>query len=158
MCRSPGHISCPAHYFVHCRPVKYKSWTDDHVSKAIDAVHKENLSVRRAALEFDVPKSTLHDRLIGRVVLGGQSGPQKYLTDEEEDELEEFLVGCASVGFARSRQQVIELVQEVVNRKGRTSESAMGGGSLSDADTPTSLCTQPHPCPMPGWLVVILVS
>lgn len=55
------------------------------------------------------------------MVLGGQSGPQKYLSDEEEAELEGFLVGCASVGFARSRQQVIELVQEVVNRNARVS-------------------------------------
>jgi hypothetical protein len=50
----------------------------------------------------------------------GQSGPPKYLADEEEEELEEFLSGCASVGFARSRQLVLELVQEVVNRKGYT--------------------------------------
>ena len=49
---------------------------------------------RRAALEFDVPKSTLHDRLSGKVAAGGQSGPQKYLTEEEEEELEGFLVGC----------------------------------------------------------------
>ena len=64
-------------------------------------------------------KSTLHDRLTGKVVSGGQSGPVKYLSDEEEDELEEFLVGCASVGFARSCQQVLELVLEVVTHKRR---------------------------------------
>ena len=50
----------------------------------------------------------------------GHSGPPKYLTDEEEEELEEFLAGCASVGFARTRHQTLELVQEVVNRKGYT--------------------------------------
>ena len=69
-------------------------------------------------MEFDVPKSTLHDRLSGKVTVRGQSRPQKYLTDEEEEELENFLTGCASVGFAKSRQQVIELVQEVVHQKG----------------------------------------
>ena len=46
--------------------------------------------------------------------------PPKYVADEEEEESEEFLSGCASVSFARSRQQVLELVQEVVNRKGYT--------------------------------------
>ena len=50
----------------------------------------------------------------------GHSGPPKYLTDEEEEELEEFLAGCASVGFTRTRHQTLELVQEVVNRKGYT--------------------------------------
>ena len=66
MYRSPGKILHPPH-FVYERPVKYKSWNEDRVSKAIEAVHKENLSVRRAALQFDVPKSTLHDRLTGKV-------------------------------------------------------------------------------------------
>lgn len=72
------------------------------------AIQKGELSFRRAALEFDIPKSTLHDHVMGRVICGGQSGSQKYLTDDEELELEEYLVGCASLGFAKS--QVIELV------------------------------------------------
>ena len=86
--------------------------------KALDSVQGGGYSVRRAAEEFSVPKSTLHDHLAGKVVAIGHSCPPKYLTDEEKEELEEFLAGCASVGFARSRQQVLELVQEVGNRKG----------------------------------------
>ena len=74
--------------------------------------------MRRAAEEYNIPKSTLHDRLAGKVMVGGHSGPLKYLTDEEESELEDFFVGCASVGIARSRQQVLELVREAVNHKG----------------------------------------
>ena len=89
------------------------------MQKALDAVKLQGLSVRRAAEEYDIPKSTLHDRVSGRVLTGVCSGPPKYLTDEEEEEeLETFLTGCASVGYARSRQQVIQLVQEVVSRKG----------------------------------------
>ena len=41
-----------------------------------------------------------------------------YLTDEEEEELEDFLIGCASVGYARSRYQVMQLVGEVVLPQG----------------------------------------
>ena len=43
----------------------------------------EHMSIRRVALKYDVPKSTLHDRLIGKIMVGGQSGLEKYLTDEE---------------------------------------------------------------------------
>lgn len=100
------------------RPDTYKHWTDMQIDKALDAVRKKSFTVRRAAEEFGVPKSTLHDRISGRVQVGGHSGPSKYLSDEEEDELEEFLVGAAAVGYARSRQQVIQLVQDVVTRKG----------------------------------------
>ena len=49
---------------------------------------------------------------------GVSSGPPKYLTDEEEDELEQFLAGCAAIGYGKSWQQVIYLVQEVVTSKG----------------------------------------
>ena len=76
--------------------------------------------MRRAVEKYDIPRSTLHDHLVGKVMMGGHSGPTKYLTDEEEVEIEEFLVGCASLGFARSRQQVMELVQEVMNHKGHS--------------------------------------
>ena len=100
------------------RPDKYKCWTSDHMSKALDAVSLQGLTVRRAAEQYGVPKSTLHDRVSGRVMAGACSGPPKYLTEEEEDELEQFLAGCASIGYGKSRQQVIQLVQEVVTCKG----------------------------------------
>ena len=74
---------------------KYKQWTDTHMEKAVDAVRNQGLTVRRTAEEYCIPKSTLHDRLIGRVQIGACSGPPKYLTDDEENELEEFLMGCA---------------------------------------------------------------
>jgi len=102
----------------NCRPDKYKCWTSDRISKALEAVTLQGLTVRRAAEQYDIPKSTLHDRVSGRVMAGASSGPPKYLTDEEEDELEQFLADCAAIGYGKSRQQVIHLVQEVVTSKG----------------------------------------
>ena len=104
MLRSPGHVhQSPLH---HGRPHKYQTQAahKERFSRALDSVRERGISVRRAAEEFNIPKSTLHDHLSGKVVAFGQSGPPRYLTDEEEEELEEFLSGCASIGFARSRQ------------------------------------------------------
>ena len=114
--KSPGHYYAPAS---QPRPHKYHTQVDrtERFTKALNMV-RDGVSVRRAAESFNIPKSTLHDHVTGKVLALGQSGPPKYLIDDEEEELEEFLSGCASVGFARSRQQVMELVQEVVNRKG----------------------------------------
>ena len=103
---------------IHNRREKLKCWTDGRMQKAVEAVQVGGLTIRRAAEEYGVPRSTLHDRVSGRVQAGEHSGPPRYLNDEEENELEDFLTGCASVGFARSRQQVIQLVQEAVSRKG----------------------------------------
>ena len=61
------------------------------MEKATEAVSQGKVSVRRAALQFNVPKSTLGDRVSGRVQAGTVSGPAKYLTDTEEENLATFL-------------------------------------------------------------------
>ena len=64
------------------------------------------LTVRHAALEHNVPKSTLHDRLSGKVLPGAVGGAPRYLDDEEEEELVWWLEGCAEVGCAKSVREV----------------------------------------------------
>lgn len=103
------------------RPSKYKAWSDASLHEAVTAVQQQKLSIRRAAMEFEIPKSTIHDRISGRVPFGSRSGPERYLTDQEECELVNFnfLTGCASVGYAKSRHQVLALVEQVM-QKGKT--------------------------------------
>ena len=76
------------------------------------------MSVRRAAEEYDVPRSTLGDRVSGRILPCPVSGRKPYLSREEEDELVSFLVGCAEIGFSRGRKEVIALVQRVCDGRG----------------------------------------
>ncbi len=71
--------------------------------------------MRRAAETYGIPKSTLQD---GKVPFGKKSGPSKFLTDEEELELINFICGCAAVGYAKSKQQIISVVRNVVQSKG----------------------------------------
>ena len=87
------------------------------MQKAVSAV-RTGLSIRRAALEYNVPKSTLGDRVSGKVEHGTMSGPSKYLTSGEEEELVKFLLGCASVGYAKTRQQILAIVQKLVSSRG----------------------------------------
>ena len=86
------------------------------MQKALESVRLQGISVRRAAVEFGVPRSTLGDRISGRVTHGTVSGPQRYLSDDEEEELVRFLLGCASVGYAKTRKEVLSLVQSQVLR------------------------------------------
>ena len=83
------------------------------MSLAVEAVRSGEMGVRRAHQELGVPKSTLHDRIFGKVQEGAVSGPQAYLTKEEEDSLVHFLVECAQFGFPRTRKQVISIAQSV---------------------------------------------
>ena len=67
--------------------------------KAVNSAVHGHLSVQRAAIEFNVQRSTLGDRISGRVLPGAVNGRAKYLSDEEEQELARFLMRCASVGY-----------------------------------------------------------
>ena len=56
-------------HFVHAKsgpghPCNYRSWSDDGLERACDAVRKE-MSVGRAAEEYSIPRSTLHDHVSG---------------------------------------------------------------------------------------------
>ena len=86
------------------------------MQKALQAVKLGETSVRKAAVEYGVPKSTLGDRVSGRVTHGTVSGPPKYLSDEEEDELVRFILGCASVGYPKTRKEILSLVQTQVDK------------------------------------------
>ena len=62
------------------------------MTRAIKAVNEEGMSVRRAASEFNVPRSTLNDRINGKVVHGTLSGWSRYLNYIEEEELVRFFI------------------------------------------------------------------
>ena len=59
-------------------------------------------------------KSTLSDRVSGRVSFDSHSGPAHYLTDAEE--LVSFPCGAARMGYARTKRDVFAIVEEVVTR------------------------------------------
>ena len=86
--------------------VKKKMWTEEAMDNATKDVLEGTLSVRRAAAQYDIPSSTLHDRISGKVSVGAVSGPPRYLDEEEERELVEFLLACAEVGYPKTVKEV----------------------------------------------------
>ena len=59
------------------------------------------MSTRRAAEKFQIPRSTIQDHVSGRVIPGSRSR-RKYLDDEEEKELVDFLLGSTKIGYPQS--------------------------------------------------------
>ena len=110
--------------FSSFRPKKYKSWSVDNLHRACLSVEKNELSIRQAVEAYEI--STMHDRLSGRVPFGKQSGPARYLSDTEEAELVNVLAECSKVGYARSKKEVLALVQSTMKLKGR--EVPVSGG------------------------------
>ena len=113
---SSSTSSSTSDYFSY-RPSKYKDWTEEQMRAAYEAV-KDGMSIRRAAEEYGVPKSTLGDRVSGRSQMGCKGGPHKILTDEQEECLVGFLVRCATIGYAKSRIEVMALIDQIYKSRG----------------------------------------
>ena len=79
------------------------------MNSALKAVIEEHESARTAAQKFNVPKSTLGDRVSGRVLPGATSGPDTYLSMEEEEELVRFLCRSSTIGHGSTRQEVRQM-------------------------------------------------
>ncbi len=108
------------------RPPVYKSWTEDSLKRAYTAVKENRMSIRKASVVYNVPRSTLADRVSGRAKFGCHSGPSRYLSDQEEKELAGFLAGAARMGYARSKREVLGMVEKIVHLKGIEAEVSNG--------------------------------
>ena len=96
---------------------KRKLWNDSSMIEAMEAVKAGRLGVNRAAEEYNVPKTTLQNRLSGRVKHGTKSGPGSYLTSSEETELAKFLIDVCKMGHGKTKREVIDIVKRTVKKK-----------------------------------------
>ncbi len=97
------------------RPLTYGGWSAEHLdAAAVCAVQRDGVSIRRAVIAYGLPKSTLYDHVSGKVSRLAKPGPKPYLSEEEEEELVNFLVKCAQIGYPHTRMQVLAIVQEIV--------------------------------------------
>ena len=95
---------------------------------ALKAVAEGRMGVNRAALEYGVPRTTLKDRVAGRVQHGCKSGRSPYLTQEEEQELVNYLITCYDIGYPKRRDEVIGIVRKTLQNKGEDLEKFNGKG------------------------------
>ncbi len=75
--------------------------------------------MRKASELYGFPKSTLYNRVKGRVQHGKKPGAVTYLTMDKENELASFLIRSAEIGYLRSINQVLSLVQQMLDFKQR---------------------------------------
>ena len=82
---------------------KWKQWTDKDTEAAMKSVNDENTPILQAAKKHGVPKSTLHDRISGKVCHGNKPRPKPLLSSIEESEFANFLVEVAQAGYGKTR-------------------------------------------------------
>ena len=97
--------------------VKRKQWTNKQIKEALKAV-ASGMGINKAATEHNVPRTTLKDRISGRVQHKSNSGLPRYLNEDEEKDFAKFLKDMASVGYERSRKDVMNIAELYAKKKG----------------------------------------
>ena len=110
------------------RGAKRKEWTEEQIQAALGDV-KKGVSGNHAADLNGIPRSTLKDRLSGRVIHGTNPGPVPYLTKDEEIELSDHLLTASEIGYGKTRRDVCCLVESHLKAK---KENVMKGTKLSN--------------------------
>ena len=73
--------------YASCESRQQQNWADDpKLDLALQEV-RVGKSIRKAALEYGIPKSTLHNYVSGKILAKSHQGPERYLTDVEENAL-----------------------------------------------------------------------
>ena len=95
---------------------------------AITMAENGEVSANQAADAHGVPRSTLKDRLNGRVTHGTKPGPRPYLDSREESELVDYLFNAAKTGFGKTRQQIKCIAENVAKEKGILKSNRISNG------------------------------
>jgi hypothetical protein len=83
------------------------------LSKAYFAVKEGKMSTNKASKVFNVPRTTLQDRLYGKVDIETiKSGPQPLFNQEQETLLVGHLKTMDDVGYGYSRQEILNLASD----------------------------------------------
>lgn len=98
---------------------KKKKWTEEAMERALIEVKSGRCTVRQAAKEFAVPKSSLGDRVSGRVAPGSRSGPAQLITSADEELLVEFALYMSKHGFPLTKQQLVSFASTIYKRQHR---------------------------------------
>jgi len=79
---------------------------------------RNGMHCTEAAIRYGIPRSTLSDHKLGKVKPGVKSGPPPLLSTSEENDLVQFLLSSADIGYGYTRSEVLTLVSQMLARRG----------------------------------------
>ena len=97
----------------------YRQYAKDRLSIALEMVRSGALSTRAAAKTYGVPKSTISDKIRGKVQDDARSGPATVLTKAEETSLVEYLQLMSSIGYPLNRSLFCRETKRILDIDGR---------------------------------------
>ena len=106
---------------------KNLSEQEDRILLAIQALKNQEISsTREAARRFDVPCTTLRNRLSGHTQRSTTRANCHKLTELEEESLEKWIISMESRGAAPQPSMVREMADLILQKRGTTSVLSVG--------------------------------
>ena len=106
-------------HFLSILSESQQKWSLDDLTKAVTEMHSKQLSYRDASRMFCIPKSTLYLYKTGQVEIGSKQGPPSVLTTAEEERLVQYAVHMSCIGYGRTKEQILDIVQKLVQKDNR---------------------------------------
>jgi len=93
-------------------------YTEDDVAEAIFDFTDRGISLRKAAAQRGIPRSTLQDRMKGAEAKKDQFQPFQRLSKTQEDRICQWILRQEALGFAISHRQLRHVVDSLLSRQG----------------------------------------
>lgn len=85
-------------------PKKRKNYTTESLQKTVTDVKCNNMSLRKASMQYGVSVMTIHDHIAGKVEDGARPGRSTVLSHEIERKIVDKIKNVAKQGFGITRR------------------------------------------------------
>jgi len=92
--------------------------SEEAMSCAVAAV-KAGMSIRKAAIQYSVPKSTLSDRTTGKIAEGAKCGRESFLQKSTEQEMTDVAKDRADMGVGFSKSNFLRFASIIAQTDGK---------------------------------------
>ncbi|XP_058817167.1 uncharacterized protein LOC131680470 [Topomyia yanbarensis] len=98
------------------RPAKYgKNYTPAVLSTALAKVQNHEMSIKKAAKYFGIPRSTIRSRILKKNQDQIRAGPDTNLLMEEENELEAWIIDMQNRGYPITKNWLLDSVKQFMD-------------------------------------------
>jgi len=92
-------------------------YSEEDLAAAVSLVRQRKAPLSRAASEYNIPVATLHDHVTGKRKKK-YKGPERILTEDEENALVTFIKYMCQQGFPMNRAVIKCYAREILHRSG----------------------------------------
>ncbi|XP_063962417.1 uncharacterized protein LOC129271180 isoform X2 [Lytechinus pictus] len=95
------------------------AYSQEDIEEAVRLVKQKEMALRAAAKKFNIPRSTLHDKVFGRTAVKCKFGRASFLTAAEEALLSNWVLQMSRVSQCPSKKDIIQVVKRILDDDGR---------------------------------------